>query len=497
MHIVHIASELAPLAKVGGLADVLLGLCRELSWKGHDVDIIIPKYDCIDSNEIRDISIAHQNLMTPFEGGWYSNTVWMGWVENLRVYFIEAHHPRHFFDRGCFYGCEDDIDRFLYFSRAAIEFLFKQPLRPHIVHLHDWQTAIISILNKDMYQQLGFNASKYVSTIHNFDYQGRCSPKDLDKIGLAGSSYMMPEKMQDPFDSNLINLLKGGIVYSDYVTTVSPTYAEEVKTAQGGSGLHEVVLKYQDKFSGVLNGLDYSFWNPEIDRYLPVHYSSRETPSNKKDRATIEKKAFLKKVFREKLYLSEDYRPLVGSVTRLVPQKGVELIKHAIQYSVSKGCQFVLLGSGSDPKIMDEFHKLKHQYCDHPLVHMTLHHQEQMAHMIFAASDMFIVPSIFEPCGLTQLIALKYGSVPIVRRTGGLADTIFDLDHSDRKDANGFTFDAPDTKSLEAAMDRAFNAWFHQQDRWRHLMINNMNIDYSWNKSSDKYLEIYNSLLKK
>lgn len=496
MHIIHIASELAPLAKVGGLADVLLGLSRELSWKGHDVDIIIPKYDCMDSNEIRDLTIVNNNLMSPYEGNWFSNTVWMGWVENLRVYFIDPHHPRHFFSRGCFYGCEDDIERYLYFSRATIEFLFKQPLRPDIIHVHDWQTSIIPVLYTDMYKKLGFGNTKIVLTIHNFEYQGKCATTDLDRIGMDGPSYIVDSKLKDPGNPKTINLLKGGIVYADFVTTVSPTYAEEVQTPEFGQGLDKLIIANKNKFAGILNGIDYSYWNPEIDRYLPVHYSSRELPDNKKDRNTLDKKGYIKRLLRERLYLSEDHRPIVASITRLVPQKGVDLIKHALLHTLAKGGQFVLLGSTSIPEISLEFQSLKHQFDDNPHVHLTLHHQEELAHMIFAASDMFIVPSIFEPCGLTQLIALKYGSVPIVRRTGGLADTIFDVDNSGRKfeDTDGYTFDEPSYSGIESAMDRAFNSWFHDPDKWRKLMLNCMNIDYSWNKSSNSYVEIYKKL---
>lgn len=496
MHIIHIASELAPLAKVGGLADVLLGLCRELSWKGHDVDIIIPRYDCINSNEIRDLSVAYSDLMSPYEGNWYSNTVWTGWVENLRVYFIEPHHPRQFFNRSCFYGCEDDVERYLYFSRAALEFLFKKPLRPDILHIHDWQTAVIAPLYKDMYMALGLTDIKVMLTIHNLEYQGRCSAENLDMIGLNGKSYADPEKMQDPVYPEALNLLKGGIEYSDFVTTVSPTYAQEALTPQYGMGLDSTLLKHKEKFTGILNGIDYSFWNPEIDRYLPVHYSPREMPANKKDRNILSKKAFLKKVLRERLMMSEDHRPLVGSITRLVPQKGVELIKHAIEYTINRGGQFVLLGTTSIPSISAEFHALRHRYAENPQVHFSLYHQEELAHMIFAASDMLIVPSLFEPCGLTQLIALKYGTVPIVRNTGGLSDTVFDVDDTSKKveERNGYVFQDPTPAALEAVLDRAFDGWYHQPDRWRQLMITDMYLDYSWNKSSNKYLELYKQM---
>lgn len=497
MHIVHIASELAPLAKVGGLADVVLGLSREQSWKKHDVDIIIPKYDCMDSNEIRDLAVDYLELMSFYQGEWFPNTIWIGWVENLKVYFVEPHHPRHFFNRGCFYGCEDDIERYLYFSRTAMEFLFKKQIQPDIIHLHDWQTAIVSVLHADMYKALAYSKPKTVFTIHNIEYQGKCAASDLDKIGLTGTFYLQPDKLQDIDQSKTINLLKGGIVYADFITTVSPSYAKEVKTPQGGRGLDAALIKYEKKFTGILNGIDYSYWNPEVDRYLPAHYSSREMPANKKDRNTLDKKAYIKKILREKLLLSEDHKPIIGCITRLVPQKGIELIKHALHFSIENGGQFVLLGSTLIPEINREFHALKHAFTDDPNVHLTLHHQEDLAHMIFAASDMFVVPSIFEPCGLTQMIALKYGSVPIVRKTGGLADTIVDVDHSGKpfSETNGYTFDFPDNTGIVSALKRAIECWFHNPEKWRKLMINGMNIDFSWNKPADAYLTIYKKII--
>lgn len=497
MYIVHLASELAPVAKVGGLGDVLLGLSRELSWKGHDVDIIIPKYDCINSNEIRDLSIYKSDLMSFFEGEWHANTIWMGWVENLKVFFIEPHHHRYFFNRGCYYGCEDDTDRFLYFSRTALEFMFKCNLRPDIIHLHDWQTAIIAPLYKDMYSPLGFNNSKIIFTSHNMEYQGKCSKNNLDSIGMHGQNYLVPSKLQDNKDSQLINLMKGGIIYSDYVTTVSPNYAKEVLSPEGGRGLEKTLQDNVQKFAGILNGIDYSFWNPEIDRYLPAHYSVREKPQDKKDTATLEKKAFIKQYLREKDSLDEAHRPIVGCVTRLVPQKGIELIKHAIKYTVENGGQFVLLGSGPIPSIMAEFHALKEYYADNPNISLILSSQEEMSHLIYAASDMFIVPSLFEPCGLTQMIALKYGSIPIVRKTGGLADTIFDIDNSNDPihEGNGYTFENPDNSGLESALSRAFDCWFHKPEKWRKLMTHGMSIDFSWNHPSDKYLKVYQALI--
>lgn len=497
MHIVHIASELAPLAKVGGLADVLLGLCRELSWKGHDVDIILPKYDCMDSSQIRDITVEMHDVQSFFQGEWHHNTVWKGWVENLKVYFIDPHHPRHFFHRGCFYGCEDDVDRFLYFCRTSMEFLLQKSLQPDIIHLHDWETAAIGPLYYDVYQNLGYRKPKLVMTIHNLEYQGRCAPADLDKIGLASASYLVPEKLQDNQYPLLINLLKGGIVYSNFITTVSPNYAKEALTPEGGKGLEKTLDSYKSKFAGVLNGIDYSYWNPEIDRFLPAHFSEREVPANKKDYHTLDQKAFIKKVMRERFMLAEEHRPIIGCIARLVPQKGIEMIKHAIMTLPEKNAQFVLLGTSPIPEINNEFHSLKHKYADHPHITLILHHQEELAHLIYAGSDMFIVPSLFEPCGLTQMIALKYGAIPIVRKTGGLADTIIDVDTSDKPfdSTNGYTFNDPTPEGLDSAMDRAIQCWFENPDKWRRLMVNGMKIDFSWNNASNQYLEIYTKLL--
>lgn len=498
MHIIHIASELAPIAKVGGLADVVLGLSRELSWKGHDVDIIIPKYDCIDSTQIRDLAVDTHNLMSFYNGEWISNTVWIGWVENLKVYFIEPHHHRYFFNRGCFYGCDDDIERFLYFSRTAVEFIYKRPLNPDIIHLHDWETAVIAPLLANMYRQIGLTKPRTVLTIHNMEYQGQCAPSDLGFIGLDPSYYHHSDRMQDSRYSHLVNLLKGGIVYADFVTTVSPNYAKEVLTPEGGRGLESVLNLYSSKFKGVLNGLDYSYWNPEIDRFLPAHFSGRECPSNKKDKNTFDKKGFIKRLLREKLNLAEEHRPIVGCISRLVPQKGIEFIKHTIDHIIDKKGQFVLLGSSPIPSISHEFHELKQRYMDSEYVSLNLQHQEELAHMIYAGSDMFIVPSLFEPCGLTQMIALKYGAVPITRQTGGLADTIFDIDHSTVpfESRNGYTFEKADIPSFDAVLTRAIDCWFNDPEKWRSLVFNGMNIDFSWNKPADRYLEIYAGLKK-
>jgi len=493
MHIVHVASELAPIAKVGGLADVLLGLSHELTQEGHELDIIIPKYDCMNLDGVTSLHIDEPAVTFEYDGEMISNTIWIGWVENLKVYFIEPHHPKHFFNRGCIYACEDDVERFLYFSKAALELMKRRKFKPHILHLHDWHTAMMAPLYKDVYHELSDNGMKIVYTIHNLKYQGRCLTFDLDKLGVKGDDYLDPQKMSISDDPTHINLMKGGLGYADAITTVSKTYSKEIQTEEGGFGLGDFLSDSSHKVYGIVNGVDYAFWNPETDPYLPAHYSFREKPKEPDNLVTLDRKAYVKKVFRQSHMLDDVHKPLVGCVARLVPQKGVELIRHAVFRTLELGGQFILLGTSPIPRINREFHELLHHFADHGDARIILKHKEETAHRIFAASDMFIVPSIFEPCGLTQLISMKYGSVPIVRRTGGLADTVVDVDHSDLpfEERNGYVFDDPTPEGFNSALDRAINCWYEEPDRWRKLMINGMKRDFSWKRPVKEYIALY------
>ncbi len=497
MHIIHVASEIAPIAKVGGLGDVLLGLSHELLWEGHDVDIILPKYDCLDLDGVTGLHVVEPFIAFDYDGRTVENTIWQGSLHGLKVTFIDPHHPKHFFNRGCIYGCEDDVERFLYFSKAAMELMVHRKYTPQILHLHDWHTAVMAALFKDAARSLPNGGMKVVYTIHNLLYQGECLTFDLDKLGIKGDDYLTEEKMMRAEDPTHINLMKGGLSFSDAITTVSKTYAKEIQTEEGGMGLGPYLKAHADKIYGIVNGLDYSYWNPETDPHLPAHFSYREKPEGDHDLATIDRKAFVKKVFRESLMLDDVRKPLVGCVARLVPQKGVELMRHALFRTLQLGGQFVLLGTSPIPRINREFHELLHHFADHPDVRLILKHNEETAHRIFAASDLFLVPSLFEPCGLTQLISMKYGSVPIVRRTGGLADTVVDIDHSDRPfdERNGYVFDDPDPQGVNSALDRAIDCWVNDPDKWRKLMINGMKMDFSWKKPVKDYLAMYEALM--
>jgi starch synthase len=236
MEIVHIAAELTPIAKVGGLGDVLLGLCRALSQKGHQVEIILPKYDCLDLTLVKNLEVKIHDLSSFFDGEWHHNTIWQGEVKGIRCTLIEAHDPLGFFERKTIYGCPDDPARFCYFARAAAEYLFKEAREPDIIHLHDWHVSIFPVLLKEVYEPLGFSLPKMVLTIHNLAYQGLCIKEHLDAIGIPGEKYDQPELIQDLWKPDQINLIKAGILFCDAITTVSPEYAKEILTPEKGHG---------------------------------------------------------------------------------------------------------------------------------------------------------------------------------------------------------------------------------------------------------------------
>lgn len=468
MEIVHIAAEMAPIAKVGGLGDVLHGLPRGLLAKKHDVQVVLPKYDTLNLNEVKNLEVIDTELPAFFEGSWALNTVWRGAVDSIPVIFIESHHPGQFFDRGKIYACEDDNDRFVYFCAAAAAYLLKFKSKVDIVHLHDWHTGLIAALLKERCPEI---ASKIVFTIHNLIYQGITDGSSLDKIGF---------KTQKMKEGDHYNLLKTGIAYADHVTTVSPNYAKEIVHTELGGSLRPTLKRYEEKFSGVLNGIDYGYWNPQTDPYLPVGFSAEKPAGKEKVKAEL----------RHRLSLAEEDSPIVGAIARLVPQKGPEMLKAALLRTLEWGGQFVLLGSAPENNDSHKyFFNLKRKLAGSHHVHLELSYNEELSHLVYGGSDLFLVPSVFEPCGLTQMIAMRYGSLPLVRLTGGLADTVIE-------GQNGFTFVEPTAEGILAALDRALEAWYQNRSLWKSLQDAAMHTDFSWAHPADQYLTIYRSLLK-
>ncbi|MDX2271801.1 MAG: glycogen synthase GlgA [Cyanobacteriota bacterium] len=485
MYIVQIASECAPVIKAGGLGDVVYGLSRELETRGHTVELILPKYDCMRYDHIWGLHDAYRDLWVPWYGGAIHCSVYCGWVHGRLCFFIEPHSADNFFNRGCYYGCHDDNMRFAFFSKAALEFLLVSNKRPDILHCHDWQTGLVPVMLFEIYKYHGMGNQRVCYTIHNFKHQGMGGSQILWATGLNRESYYFGySQMRDNFNPFALNFMKGGIVFSNYVTTVSPHHAEEARYTNIGCGLGHTLYLYQHKFAGILNGIDYDIWNPESDRYIPYHFNHDDLSGKTKN----------KKALRDHLLLQDVDKPIIAYIGRLDDQKGVHLVHHAIYYALDKGCQFVLLGSATEPGINAHFWHEKRHLNNHPDCHLELGFNEELSHLIYAGADMIIVPSNYEPCGLTQMIGLRYGTVPIVRGVGGLVNTVFDRDYDQNyppEQRNGYVFYQSDFYAIESALDRAIGLWKDYPTEFVQLVGQGMQYDYSWNHPGKDYLEIY------
>jgi starch synthase len=482
--IVHVTPEMAPVAKVGGLADVVFGLTRELAIRGNHVEVILPKYDNMRYDHIWGLTPAYNDLWVPWYEGAIHCTVYFGFVHERKCFFIEPHSQDNFFNRGSIYGFNDDVFRYAFFARAAVEFLWQAGKHPDIIHCHDWQTSLVPVYLYEIYQHLGMTHPRVCLTIHNFKHQGVTGGELLRATGLHHPERFSDyHRLRDNHNVHALNILKGGIVYSNFVATVSPRYAFESKDQGQGFGLEPTLHAHHMKYGGVVNGIDYDEWNPEVDTHIPAHYSID----------TIDGKYDDKRALRHRLMLADNEKPIVAFIGRLDHQKGLDLVRHAIFYSLERGTQLVLLGSSPDQRINADFWGLKQMLNDSPDCHLEIGFDEDLAHLIYAGADMMLVPSRFEPCGLTQLISMRYGTIPIVRSIGGLADTVFDKDHSHRplRERNGYVFQDYDHIGLESALGRAIACYFNHPEHFRELMKNAMRYDYSWNNPGQDYLNIY------
>jgi len=460
LYVAHIAVEMAPVAKVGGLGDVVTALGRAVKEQGHLVEVILPKYEFFNYSPVLQ---GQMKFETEYDWGGTRIVVTSAMVEGLRCFFIE---PRNgFFNTQTVYGRYDDEVRFDFFCKAALEFLLRTNRQPDILHCHDWSTAHVAKSYWEDYHPYGLWKPKVVFTIHNLQYGQK-------KIGEAA-------------------------FYCQKFTTVSPTYAFEV----GGNA---VIASHGHKFMGIRNGIDMDLWDPEHNIWLPKPFTAENV---------VEGKRAARIALRQRLNLTDwNDKYIVGVVSRLTPQKGVHLIKHAAYRATERGGQFVLLGSAPDPKVQAEFNELAQQYNGQD-ASFCFKYDEPLSHLIYAACDIIIVPSMFEPCGLTQMIAMRYGAVPIVRHTGGLKDTVFDVDFDkaraawdvygssdwqrDSLDAtNGFAFEGTDPGALDYAMNRAIDAWYNDRAWFHSLQKRVMEQDWSWNRPALDYIELYHSAKK-
>ncbi len=481
MKVLLVSSEIYPFAKTGGLADVAGSLPRALKRLGVDVRLAMPLYTRKIDRCRFNLSSTGVQLEFEMAGKRRVGYVDVADYDSIPVYFIDE---REFFDRDNLYGTpegdyEDNWLRFAFFSKAIIEMLKPLDFIPDVIHINDWQTSLVPVYLKEVYSDdESLSNTKVLLTIHNIAYQGVFGSWVLPQIGLPWSVFHM-EALE--FYGN-VNYLKGGIVYSDAINTVSPTYAKEIQTPEYGYGLEGILRKRSADLYGILNGIDYDAWNPATDQHIFANYSVKNFEDGKREN----KKRLLEE---QKLPYKPDV-PLIGIVSRMAAQKGFDIIKDVLDDIADLELQFVVLGSG-DKAYQDMFVDIARRYPDKFAV--TIGFDPVLARKIYAASDMFLMPSRYEPCGLGQMIALRYGSIPVVRKTGGLADTI--VDYTENPDEGyGFVFEQYEGAALLDAIKRAISTYARRSE-WRTIVERGMKLDFSWNASAKKYIELYRKMI--
>lgn len=493
LHILHVTAEMAPLAKVGGLADVVTGLSRACLNMGHRVEVMLPFYECIPRDQIAELTAAEE-FSSFHRGDWSVVQLYRGKVSGIPVLLIQ---PMNKFFKGSriYGGSYDEMEAYLFFTRACLEWMQVTSTQPDILHVHEWQTSGLPLLYWDMYHHLSLKKPRLVLTIHNMEHYGECRMEQLSMCGLDGPAYCTIEKAVDDrtigHNPERLSLLKGGIVYSNAVTTVSPTYANETLCS---GWLANTLLRHREKFSGILNGIDTVMWDPSRDPYLPATYDALQVEGKQVCKAYVQRGLGME-VLRQQEASNKKSPPMVVCITRLVAQKGIHLIRYAIDRIDQLGGQFVLLGTSSDWRVQGEFENLVHQYKRGKNIRLLLTYSEELAHMLYAAGDFVLVPSMFEPCGLTQMIGMRYGAIPIVRKTGGLADTVYDMDDPfNTEKANGFVFGGIDEGSLNGALERAFKYFSEDPGQRMALISKVMSLDNSWERSAREYVALYKSV---
>lgn len=477
MRIVFVASECVPYSKTGGLADVAGALPQALAQLGHQLDVLIPRYRMTNPGPV----LPHASDITlPLNGGFkFASIEQGGSSKGVQHYLVEC---PEFFDREGLYQTKDGLDyadnalRFAAFSLASIEFMKRQPDPPDVIHCHDWQASLTPIYLKTLYAaDPFFQKTSTVLTIHNLGYQGLFPPEVIPQISLDWNLFSV-EGLEF---FGRVNLLKGGILFSDSITTVSRKYASEIQTSDFGYGLEGVLRSRAGKLHGILNGADYDAWNPAIDKLIPAQY----TPE-RMDGKQVCKKELLKKMGAIEPVLT---RPVIGIVSRFATQKGFDLIASIAGELMKMDLYIVALGAG-EPEYEELFRSLGANYPDKFLVKVA--YDNALAHQIEAGADMFLMPSRYEPCGLNQMYSLKYGTVPVVRATGGLDDTIQEFDGVG---GTGFKFSEYSAEALLVAICKAVQT-YQQRPTWTRLMQNGMKKDFSWAASARSYAEIYQEL---
>jgi starch synthase len=481
LRVCFICSETAPLAKTGGLADVSGALTKYLHAAGHDVRLFMPFYKQIKRGNLETRPVENlQDVRITLGPHQYTFSVVQARLpgSDAFVYLIEC---PVLFERPTLYTFDvDEHLRFLLLTRAAFESCQRMGWSPQILHCHDWHTAFGPLFLKSIYSwdQL-FKNTRSVLTIHNIGYQGIFSAAAAGDLGLGDNAYLLH---QDDLRAGHVNPLKQGVMYADAITTVSPTYAREICTDEYGMGLQQVLRSRGAALTGILNGVDYDEWDPRHDPYLPLHY----------DPTKLENKRALKQQLIERFKLqAEPTTPLLGIVTRLASQKGIDLLFDTLpRVLASRDVAFVALGSGDAP-YEQFFTKLQEDFPQRVAFYRG--YSDELAHWIEAGSDVFLMPSQYEPCGLNQMYSMRYGTVPVVRKTGGLADSVKHYDPATGR-GTGIVFKEYTAAALTQAVGAALDL-YAQPAHWERLMRNGMSEDFSWDVQGAKYLQLYERLI--
>jgi len=486
MHIVFAASECVPFAKTGGLADVVGALPPELVRLGHQVSVYLPLYKTVRKFLPEDFKYAVRSITVPFEYyNRFAAIVDGGVRDGVQYYFVDC---PELFDRDGFYGPKggvgdygDNAERFGLFCRTVLE-ASKQLGVPQVFHVHDWQGAMIPIYLRTVYYfDPVLRPVATVLTIHNAGYQGWFPPKTIEQLLLPWDLFTFDKVEQN----DTFNFLKGGLIYSDYLTTVSRTYAQEIQTPEFGAGLESVLSKRHWDLRGILNGVDYAQWDPARDPRLAAHYSADDLTGKKECRRDLLHAFGLNDV--------PDTTPVIGIVSRFATQKGLDFIAQIADKLTERNMVLVALGNG-EPYYENFFRdwaaKRPHQIAT------QIRYDESLSHKLEAGSDIFLMPSRYEPSGLNQMYSLKYGTVPVVRATGGLEDTIEEW-HADERTGTGFKFYGYHPGDLLWAIDRALWVYHNDPDGWKTLMLNGMAKDYSWVHPAKEYVEVYEEVLRR
>lgn len=484
MKIAFITSETFPYIKSGGLADVAGTLPKILESLGCEVKLFLPKYNLINEEKHRLKFI--DDIIIPIKVAGKTHSVYLHRStlpgSNVEVNFVDC---PYYYSRGKIYTNDDDEDeRFILLNKAVLELLQRFNWYPDVIHCNDWQTGLVPLYIKDNYGwDALFRKTATVYTIHNIGYQGQFSDQTFYKADINKKT-IQPSVLNE---SELFSFMKNGILFSDIINTVSETYALEILTQEYGAGMDEMLNERRTDLFGIVNGIDYSEWNPLTDEHIPFHYCT----------SRIEGKEKTKKYLLEKFNLTYDKNiPVIGIVSRLVSQKGFDILAQSIHNLMQLNAQWIILGSGED-RFEDLFKSLTHSYPHK--VASYLGYNNNLSHLIEAGSDMFLMPSRYEPCGLNQLYSLRYGTVPVVRKTGGLADTVMDwhdLLSFGNESGNGFSFNDYSAIALLTTVQRAVET-FRDKISWKKIQQNGMIKDLSWEHSAKKYFDLYGRAIEK